>query len=401
MLKTIPTSDISIRPFKAYKEWQFVSSSAASSSVYVYNANNSGSVVNNWVSETLNNPIGDDITYYPVSIYGQLTSQFYNEHIDNPFLRFGDKTNVYDDTDAYTERFLSGSAKVISIPQKYIGEGIKRGSVYIVDGEFIYQDDSHGNLICTSFDRLHVNVSALDNQSQEFDFTDMVGNVYSSSLNSVDLPSQALVLEYNSQTYTGNLVSFDTSTELMSISGLSFIAADNRAGNVFYSQGIITITNEPATKLLNNWTLSYRSTETIYENEFLLIVEPDEYNISTNPSAVISVGKEQSTFTDSDGIVRHVVTSPGVKYIRKASTLPNGTALDYRYHSSVSSSVYAGFEHWEKSGSVDTTGSFLAPFITTIGLYDDNNDLVAVAKLPQPIKTMPDYTVNFIVRFDT
>jgi hypothetical protein len=39
--------------------------------------------------------------------------------------------------------------------------------------------------------------------------------------------------------------------------------------------------------------------------------------------------------------------------------------------------------------------------ITTIGLYDDNCDLVAIAKLPQPIKSMPDLTVNFIVRFDT
>jgi hypothetical protein len=41
------------------------------------------------------------------------------------------------------------------------------------------------------------------------------------------------------------------------------------------------------------------------------------------------------------------------------------------------------------------------PFITTIGLYDDNCDLVAVAKLPRPIKSENDYTVNFIVRFDT
>ena len=53
------------------------------------------------------------------------------------------------------------------------------------------------------------------------------------------------------------------------------------------------------------------------------------------------------------------------------------------------------------SGSADSTGSFLAPFITTIGLYDDNCDLVATAKLPQPIKSLPDYPINFIVRFDT
>lgn len=51
--------------------------------------------------------------------------------------------------------------------------------------------------------------------------------------------------------------------------------------------------------------------------------------------------------------------------------------------------------------SNDPTGSFLTPMITTIGLYDDDLNLVAVAKLPQPIKSEHDMPVNFIVRFDT
>ena len=53
------------------------------------------------------------------------------------------------------------------------------------------------------------------------------------------------------------------------------------------------------------------------------------------------------------------------------------------------------------SSSLDSTGSYLAPYITTIGLYDDNLNMVAVAKLPQPIKSLPDYPVNFIIRFDS
>ena len=75
--------------------------------------------------------------------------------------------------------------------------------------------------------------------------------------------------------------------------------------------------------------------------------------------------------------------------------------MDYRFTSSVNSNKLAGFEHYDLSGSMDSTGSFLAPFITTIGLYDDDMDLVAVAKLPQPIKSEPDIPVNFIIRFDT
>jgi hypothetical protein len=45
------------------------------------------------------------------------------------------------------------------------------------------------------------------------------------------------------------------------------------------------------------------------------------------------------------------------------------------------------------------TGSYLAPFITTIGLYD-GNELVAVGKLGRPVKNLVDWPVNIVVRFD-
>ena len=113
------------------------------------------------------------------------------------------------------------------------------------------------------------------------------------------------------------------------------------------------------------------------------------------------MGGVTSTFTDTDGIARTINEEQPVRYIRKKTTLDNGTTLDFRYGSSVNSAISGGFEHIDLSGSVDSTGSFLTPFITTIGLYDENCDLVAVAKLPQPIKSEPDFPVNFIVRFDT
>jgi hypothetical protein len=47
MLKRIPKSDISIRPFKAYKEWSFNESSAPIAGVYVFSAS-IGNVVNDF-----------------------------------------------------------------------------------------------------------------------------------------------------------------------------------------------------------------------------------------------------------------------------------------------------------------------------------------------------------------
>ena len=136
----------------------------------------------------------------------------------------------------------------------------------------------------------------------------------------------------------------------------------------------------------------------------MLISEQDEFNVSQNPSAIVNVGRQSQRYITSDGKTMSVITNPGVNYIKKKTILENGNILDYRFTGSYSGSnqaTYAGFEHYFESGSSDTTGSFLTPFITTIGLYDDDCNLVAIAKLPQPIKSEHDLTVNFIVRFDT
>lgn len=177
-------------------------------------------------------------------------------------------------------------------------------------------------------------------------------------------------------------------------------AGDDKIGNIFYNQGLVVLTKNPQTKLTSNWDLSYKSTKTIYEHEYLLIVNPDEFNISQNPSAIKEVGFEYSYITGSDGKIYKTISKTGARYIRKKMQLENGDVMDFRFGSNINNAVSGGFEHWELSGSVDSTGSFLSPFITTIGLYDDDCDLVAVAKLPQPIKSEPDFPVNFIVRFD-
>ena len=145
-------------------------------------------------------------------------------------------------------------------------------------------------------------------------------------------------------------------------------SASNIKGNVFYDRGLVVLTNGITDdSTINNFDISYRSTMTIYENEIFLSVLENEFNVSQNPSAYIGTNK----------IKLHTIQS------------------------SVNSEKFGGFADYDFSSSIDPTGSYLAPFITTIGLYDDDLNMVAVAKLPQPIKSLPDYPVNFIIRFDT
>jgi hypothetical protein len=392
MLKRIPKSDISIRPFKAYKEWSF---SNDSNEIDLLEASQASEILSGQFPKN--------------SIYGQLRAQFYNDVQDNPFLRTGNKTKSYSTAVLVKERFLSGSAKVISIPNVYVGEGIKKGSVVLTDNvdeldEISYFDDSFGNL---QDNRDKLVLSRLGVNEEVIQFEDLAEYGYTGSvldfLGDFDIQAKTLNITYNGESYDLIVDSIDIDNGFIVAKNIPFLPEESQGikiGNIFYNQGLIVLTRDSELKLQNQWTLDYKSTQTIYEHEYLLIANEDEFNVSQNPSAIVNVGKETQRYITSDGKTMSVVTNPGVSYIKKKTILENGNILDYGYTGSIGN-LKAGFEHYDFSGSVDSTGSFLAPFITTIGLYDDNCDLVAVAKLPQPIKSEPDIPVNFIIRFDT
>jgi len=393
MLKRIPKSDISIRPFKAYKEWSF---SSGSTLIDLLEADISSTNLSNGFPKN--------------SIYGQLRAQFYNGYEDNPFLRSGNKTKSYTNAILSKERFLNDNAKVISIPNVYVGEGIKKGSVILKDNlnalnEISYIDDSFGNIQDI---RDSIQLSRIDVENKIINFSDLSDYVYSGSLldndpETFDIQNNMLSMSYNGNGYELNIISIDIQTGIVIAEDIPFLPEESQGikiGNVFYNQGLVVLTRDSADRLQNDWQLDYKSTQTIYEHEYLLIANEDEFNVSQNPSAIVEIGRVTEFITASDNKIYKTTINPGVKYIRKKTELPTGEIIDYRYSGSVGNKK-AGFEHWDLSGSVDTTGSFLAPFITTIGLYDDNCELVAVAKLPQPIKSEPDIPINFIVRFDT
>ena len=46
------------------------------------------------------------------------------------------------------------------------------------------------------------------------------------------------------------------------------------------------------------------------------------------------------------------------------------------------------------------TGSDFVPYITTIGLYNDVGQLLAIGKLGQPVKNRNDIDMNFLISID-
>jgi hypothetical protein len=171
-------------------------------------------------------------------------------------------------------------------------------------------------------------------------------------------------------------------------------------GNIFYDRGLVVVTKDVVSgSILSQFTLSYRSTKTIFENEIFLSVLENEFNYSQNPSAVIEDGGKRTKILvtnpwDPSGrtSVSASIWENGIRYIRNKNR---------PFTSSLNPKVFGSFDDYMENNTNDRTGSFIAPFITTIGLYDNELNMVAVAKLPVPIKSLPDYPVNFIIRFDT
>jgi len=135
----------------------------------------------------------------------------------------------------------------------------------------------------------------------------------------------------------------------------NLISESKHYGNVLYNAGIVTHTG------LNgeggNFDFSgsqWESTITIYESQYKCTIRANEYNYSLNPSLLSASIKGQNK----------ILTSGDTKY--------------------------ANF----------VTSSDFSPYVTTVGLYDEEQNLLAVAKLGQPLPTSQTTDTTILINID-
>ena len=129
---------------------------------------------------------------------------------------------------------------------------------------------------------------------------------------------------------------------------LSYGLINQPCGNIIYEHGIILITSQDISDSILNLISSsdvqigYSSSFTIYETQYKCTIEENDFGYSYNPSLLSS-----------------------------------------------SNEIYNHF-----------TASYFSPYITTIGLYNDNDELLAVSKLSQPLPTSRVTDINILVKLD-
>lgn len=92
-----------------------------------------------------------------------------------------------------------------------------------------------------------------------------------------------------------------------------------------------------------SFTISFQNQFPIYENQIRCHIKEEEYNLTLNPSLQVN---------------------------------SSGSVLDF------------------------ATGSIFNPYVTTIGLYNDREELMAVAKLGKPIQISGKTEMVFIIKLD-
>lgn len=132
--------------------------------------------------------------------------------------------------------------------------------------------------------------------------------------------------------------------------GIIIDSGKSAYGIINYQHGTIVITDtytvDPSyfTSSLSSPTCSFQSSRTIYETQYKCTIRPEEFNFSLNPSLI--------------------------------SGSTEGTVYNF------------------------VTGSYFSPYVTTVGFYNEAQELLMVAKLGQPLPTSQTTDTTILVNID-
>lgn len=328
MFKRLDPQDVNKTPFKVFKEFT-VTNNDSGSGVYNFRAI-SGSTSNFATASS-------DAIHYPSASFYSLPSYFMINHryyrqskpgfrrtVMNPYNNFGSNS-----PEQY--RVLHQSASVISVSKNLYGERIKPGSITLTD----------------------------------------------------DSTSSTVIIKDDGK---GNLYDLSVSSSFAKFASHSFATSDHTesfAGNIFYEEGVLVITNT-GSKFIDvgqkrgsdGYSLEYKAQITLNEYSYTCIVGENEFNSSTNIS---------TTFQRSGSI--NVSGSDSWRFFPPGDALYKSGSYKHSYEQATR---YAAF----------TTHSDFQPYVTKIGLYNDFDELIAIGQLSAPIKNEKELALGFVVRFD-
>mgnify|MGYP003450908050 FL=1 len=136
-------------------------------------------------------------------------------------------------------------------------------------------------------------------------------------------------------------------------------------GDIIYPHGLIIITDAGVARALNDKqpdTISFKSSHPIFTHNYHCRIRESEFNYTYNPTSL-------------SGSIKTTYYNDGTAY-KVCGKVDNGDRKD------------------------NITGSAFQPYITTVGLYNDANELIAVGKLSQPTPKPVNTEMTIIIKID-
>lgn len=245
-------------------------------------------------------------------------------------------------------RQLGEYATVFSLPRDVIGTHIEPNTIvikpYLVGTGSKYIDDFYVTDHVTGLNEYIQNLdSLLGSTFDDEDYLVSESNYVTESAVGTT-PGQYMDIIGNQQRV--EIIDDGEGALIFSGSDLSITKGRQVVGDVIYNQGQIILTNREVGSMYTPYLspdIAWKSNQPIYTYNVHCRVKDSEMNYSYNPS----------TTTGSNGDLRN-----------------------------------------------DVTGSYFTPYVTTVGLYNDANELLAVAKTNKPIKKSRNTDMTFVVKLD-
>jgi len=311
--------------------------------------------------------LSTDVIVAPLVVNKSFSFEGVDSFNNNGILRFGginyNKTSSLFYSSAsggYNSSSITAGGLYNSIKQLYYTNYIPNpisGSPYITDfNGNVVEDDS----LTDVYSRFYNYESTTLFQTNSLGYTSNYGfsRYFSTTPNSqypiITIPRDLFGDYINPNTFYFSLASLSEpeNFSILTDNGEGLIISGSQTvGIINYSHGTIILTNIntlspieeffiPATDI----TCSFQSSRTIYETQYKCTIRPEEFNFSLNPSLISG---------STEGTVYNFVTS-----------------------------------------------SYFNPYVTTVGFYNEAQELLMVAKLGQPLPTSRTTDTTILVNVD-
>ena len=339
--KQFTTKDVTITPFDPNKQFKFIGSEITGSNVGIEIYSGVKPSSNLFISSS-STPTGRVFIENTTGVYNSIKQLYYTNYLSSST---GDNVP--------TQSVIPGISREFD---EFVGDiNSPRFDNYLQTTltQSRYFPTSSGDQISIVSIPSKLYGNNIVPQTFELNYTHSTFNVYNikdDGEGNLIIASTASVYPISASYGTG---SYGTGSYAYTTS--SFIGNLNDVvGQIFYSHGIATFTTGALSGMgndidtnpykLERFDMSYSSSVRIYENQYKCGIREGEFGYTLNPS-ILSGSK-------------------------------NDTYYDF------------------------ATGSFFVPYVTTVGLYNENNELLVVGKLSQPIPISQHVDTTIIVNFD-